>query len=229
MSISYPFTNDKNRKLYPQIANNNLFSRQRFSPLTPILDCGAEETSIPEGAIPLLSSRIHHIPTMAIYPNGDTTFSSSAVAVQSGSIDLEVKVYDNDKLMRPLIAAHDITSQGHTIVLNNYGLTVQDREGKIIARSSKDPDTRLWSMPALKAVPIVTSKHLDTASNAPGRSVSNIVHHSVHASLTSYANATMGSPPDRTMQQALDRDYFQYPGPHETVAPKCKINSVQGR
>ena len=38
------------------------------------------------------------------------------------------------------------------------------------------------------------------------------IHEPVHASITSYANATMGSPPDKTMQQALDRDYFRYPG-----------------
>ena len=42
--------------------------------------------------------------------------------------------------------------------------------------------------------------------------INNIIQHSVHASINSYANATMGSPPDKTMQQALDRDYFRYPG-----------------
>ena len=189
-----------------------MISRKRSSPLTPILDCGAEETSIPERAIPPLSSRIDHVPTMAIYPNGDTTMSSAAVVVQSGSINLKAKVYKDDKLMRPLIAAHDITSQGNTIVLDNYGLTVKDQDGKILACSSKDPDTRLWSMPSLKAIPINTSKHLHTVSNAHAQYVNNIVHHSVHASRTSYANAVMGSPPDRTMQLALDRNYFQYPG-----------------
>ena len=189
-----------------------MISPKRSSPLTPILDCGAEETSIPIRAIPPLSSPIDHVPTMAIYPNGDTTLSSAAVAIQSGLINLKAKVYEDNKLMRPLIAAHDITSQGNTIVLDNYGLTVKDQEGKILACSSKDPDTRLWTMPTLKAIPTNTTKHLHTVSNAHAIHVNNIIHHSVHASRTSYANAVMGSPPDKTMQHALDKDYFQYPG-----------------
>ena len=164
---------------------------------------------------------------MAIYPNGDTTMSSAAVAVQSGSINLKAKVYKDDKLMRPLIAAHDITSQGNTIVLDNYGLTVKDQDGKILACSSKDPDTRLWSMPPLKAIPINTSKHLHTVSNAHAKYVNNIVHHSVHASRTSYANAVMGSPPDRTMQLALDRNYFQYPGVTPQIYRKNPPHAIE--
>ena len=122
---------------------------------------------------------------MAIYPNGDTTLSSAAVAIQSGLINLKAKVYEDNKLMRPLISAHDITSQGNTIVLDNYGLTVKDQEGKILACSSKDPDTRLWTMPTLKASPINTTKHLHPVSNAHALFVNNIIHHSVHASRTS--------------------------------------------
>ena len=148
---------------------------------------------------------------MAIYPNGETTMSSGAVEVQSGCINLKAKVYDNNKLMRPLIAAHDITSQGNTIVLDNRSLTVKDQEGKIIAHSCKEPDTRLWSMPALKATTTITPERSHTVNNTHAR-MNMIVHHAVHASITNYANATMGSPPDRTMLQALDRDYFRYPG-----------------
>jgi hypothetical protein len=148
---------------------------------------------------------------MAIYPNGETTMSLAAVEVQSGCINLKAKVYDNNKLMRPLIAAHDITSQGNTIVLDNRSLTVKDQEGKIIAHSCKEPDTRLWSMPALKATTTITPERSHTVNNTYAR-MNMIVHHAVHASITSYANATMGSPPDRTMLQALDRDYFRYPG-----------------
>ena len=119
-------TNDLN--YYSRIANTKLIPRRRFPTLTPILDCGAEETSIPERSVPNHTAQIDHVPTVAIYPNGDTTRSSAAVVVQSGSIKLNAKVYKDKNLMRPLIAAHDITSQGNNILLDKHGLTVKCRK-----------------------------------------------------------------------------------------------------
>lgn len=114
--------------------------------------------------------------------------------------------------MRPLIAAHDITSQGNSIVLDKLGLTVKNQEGETLVYSPKEPNARLWSMPPLTSTTANEATQLRAAGNSPCRGVNNIVHHSVHASITSYANAVMGSPPDKTMQLALDRNYFQYPG-----------------
>ena len=162
--------------------------------------------------MPANALQIKHVPTVAIYPNGITTTSSAATLVNSGSITIKAKVYKDTNLMRPLIAAHDITSQGNTIVLDKRSLTVKNQEGRTLAYSLKDPEARLWPMPALKAATNNAPKQTHTISNARSRYVSNIVQHSVHASITSYANAIMGSPPDKTMQQALDRDYFKYPG-----------------
>ncbi len=114
--------------------------------------------------------------------------------------------------MRPLIAAHDITSQGNNIILDKHGLTVKDQGGKTLAYSPKDPNARLWSMPSLTATSNTNPNQTRAAGKSYDSSINNIIQHSVHASITSYANATMGSPPDKTMQQALDRDYFRYPG-----------------
>ena len=162
--------------------------------------------------MPNHTAQIDHVPTVAIYPNGDTTRSSAAVVVQSGSIKLNAKVYKDKNLMRPLIAAHDITSQGNNIILDKHGLTVKDQGGKTLAYSPKDPNARLWSMPSLTATSNTNSNQTRAAGKSYDSSINNITQHSVHASITSYANATMGSPPDKTMQQALDRDYFRYPG-----------------
>ena len=195
--------------------------------MLPILDCGAEETSIPEKCIPPQASKSKHVPTLAIFPNGETTTSTGAVAVQSGSVNLNAKVYRNENLMRPLIAAHDITSQGNTIVLNSRSLIVKDQKGKILACSPKDPDARLWSMPALKATSVIHDKHERTVNDDSARGLNNVIHHSVHASITSYANAIMGSPPDKTMQQALDRDYFQYPGMNAQMYRKNPPHAIE--
>ena len=195
--------------------------------MLPILDCGAEETSIPEKCIPPQASKAKHVPTLAIFPNGETTTSTGAVAVQSGSVNLKAKVYRNENLMRPLIAAHDITSQGNTIVLNSRSLIVKDQKGKILARSPKDPDTRLWSTPALKATSVIHDKHERAVNDNAARGLNNVIHHSAHASITSYANAIMGSPPDKTMQQALDRDYFQYPGMNAQMYRKNPPHAIE--
>lgn len=162
--------------------------------------------------MPANAVQAKHVPTLAIYPNGKVTISSAATLVKSGSITIKAKVYKNESLMRPLIAAHDITSQGNSIVLDKLGLTVKNQEGETLVYSPKEPNARLWSMPPLTSTTANEATQLRAAGNSPCRGVNNIVHHSVHASITSYANAVMGSPPDKTMQLALDRNYFQYPG-----------------
>ena len=69
---SYPYPNCNNLNYYSHITNTNKNS------LPPILDCGAEETSIPENSVPANALQIKHVPTVAMYPNGNTTISSAA-------------------------------------------------------------------------------------------------------------------------------------------------------
>ena len=117
---------------YSQITNTS------ENPLPPTLDCGAEETSTPEKSAPANALQIKRVPTVATHPNGNATASSAAALVKSGSITIKAKVYKDTSLTRPLIAAHDVTSQGNTIVLDKRSLAVKsqaaDLAGDILNR-----------------------------------------------------------------------------------------------
>ena len=143
--------------------------------------------------------------------------------MQSGPIKLTAKVYKDGCLMRPLVAADDITSQGNDVILHKHGLTVKDQTGKTLMYSPKDPNCRLWPMPSLTTTSSNEAKQTLTTDDSHDRCINNIVQQSrqnvrstqIKCKTTDkpYNSNVVGVSPLRAYAKVWDTSSSDLPGP----------------
>jgi hypothetical protein len=108
----------------------------------PILDCGAQSTSMPLSELPNTydSSSI----VTAILPNGSKIKSIDTTSCNYNGLMLTANVYKNKDMQRPLVAADDFTRQGHEITLTNTGVTITKPDGSVLLHHPKVSERPSW-------------------------------------------------------------------------------------
>ena len=100
----------------------------------PILDCGAQSTSIPLSEVK--NTYDSSTSVTAILPNGSKLKSLGTTSCNYNGLKLTANVYNNNDINRQLVAADDFTRQGHEITLTNTGVTITKPDGSMIKNTS---------------------------------------------------------------------------------------------
>ena len=184
--------NIKRRANYSSAAQN--LSRGK----RPIQDCGATNIFFRQSDSHYLSNVKPGGGLTVGLPNGAAIRSVATGILETPPISTKAHIFSDTDLDRSLVSTAEFCNQGCTATLTATSLTiVHDATGTIVAHSTKDKSDRLW--PAFQ--------HNDTPLPSPV-TANLLVRHEINADFVAYFHATMGSPPDSSMERALRAGYF---------------------
>ena len=161
--------------------------------LFPILDSGAEISCFPTTA----NNHTNPTGTRITQPNGAQATSVGTTACRVGPISFDANMFRKGDITQPLLAAHDITASGATIVLNQNGACIYDSQGTKVLHAPKHHHEKLWRIP-IHTTPENTAIHIN-----------NITSNTRHAEQVAFASAALGSPTDRTLYNAVKQGWIQ--------------------
>ena len=141
------------------------------------------------------------------FPNGETALSVGTGAFQANASlpNVAVTIYNDADLRQSLISVNDYTKLGHAIILTDDEMIVTHKEDvqreniRILMRTSKTPDERLWHMPA-------TSVKLKADTTA---TANNVVHNELDANYVQWIHGSLGNPSISTFLTAIERGYLR--------------------
>jgi hypothetical protein len=181
---------------YPQVYNHfTLPNSAHNSYFTPIHDAGATNTLFRQSDSHLLTNTKAGGGQNVGLPNGDVITSKATGTLLTAPVSTEVHVFSDDDLQRSLIATADFCNKGCTAIFTSTSATIiHDATGKIISRSTKEPEARLWPFDLPAQIPTISSN--------------NVVRHEINADFVAYSHASFCSPCDRTMSDALRKGFL---------------------
>ena len=120
-----------------------------------------------------------------------TSISTGSYIAGSNVPPIKAHIFNDQHLQRSLISMSDITNLGYTVELSVQNLKIK-LNGNTILTTDKEPDNKLWTMP------ITNTSSCNWA-----------VHHQPNAEYISFIHATYGSPPIKTLLDAVKKGYLR--------------------
>jgi hypothetical protein len=108
-------------------------------------------------------------------------------------------IFKDDDLRQSIIGLSPICHNGQEILLTETTLNII-KNGEIILRTYKNPMDKLWNFPSVHDC-------LNKIGQQPAQTVANVIKNEIDAAYVVFMSATMGSPPDSTLINALDKGW----------------------
>ena len=223
-----------------KIKNSNLNNISNLSPqnkthkinkLELLADCGATHTFLTlESAKQLqkmkLLDNIKICKEIKVQLADGKTISTSNTAnlkIDENNTSTPAYIFMKKEIKQSLISLAEYTNNGCKIILEKDGMTIENKDGKIIMRNKKDENNRAWNV-AFKEINRKTQAIIEKlpTNETTTFKAKYALKTTDNATFIKFVHASLGSPAYNTFLRAIRNNWIQIP--HLTLKMAIKNN-----